>query len=161
VLRIAVLALTALVLTGCGALGLRFSYVRADGQDIASNPALYQQFNMDRAICQGEMHRNDRAVTSSAIGSDMSRSSSDDLVQDCMENKGYLVVTEKEAVAQQQELAAKAAEKARLEAEAAAAPPPPPPPPPHRVAKHKPKPKPTTPPAKPTMTSPAPQNPPS
>ena len=148
-LRIAVLALAALTLAACGAIGTRFAYIRADGQDLASDPALARQFNTDRMSCQAEGHRT------ASIGDphyDTAAAQGGDVVQDCMENKGYIVVLERDADAKQQELAAKAAEKARREAEAAAPPPPPPPPPPHKP-KHKTKPKPpVSPPA--SQTSP-------
>jgi hypothetical protein len=46
------------------------TYLRTDGQDIASNAALRQQFELDRITCQGEP------------GDD----------QDCMTVKGYVSV---------------------------------------------------------------------
>ena len=54
VLRSVVLILAALALAACS-LGGRFAYVRADGQDIG-DPAVSQQFNKDRMVCQAEMH---------------------------------------------------------------------------------------------------------
>ncbi len=140
VLRSVVLMLAALALAACS-LGGRFAYVRADGQDIG-DPAVSQQFNKDRMVCQAEMH------VSAGTG-DPHRNNDiaggNDAVQDCMEAKGYMVVMQNEAVAKQQELAAQAAEKARREAEAAAPPPPPPPPTPPHKTKFKPKPKPAAP----------------
>ncbi len=139
-LRFGILVLAALALAACS-LATRFSYVRADGQDIG-DPALARQFNNDRATCQAEMHQG-------GSGSDARYNNNiaagADAVQDCMEAKGYIVVMERDAEAKQQELAAKAAEKARREAEAAAPPPPPPAPPPPRKLKAKPKPKPVAP----------------
>ena len=143
-LRTAVLVLAALVLASC-ALGLRFAYVRADGQDINGDPALSRQFNSDRVICESAMHQTDRTADPRYP------IISTDAIQQCMEDRGYVVVMDSDAGAKQQEFAAKAAEKARREAEAAAPPPPPPPPPspppPHHAAKPKPKPKPPAPPA--------------
>jgi outer membrane biosynthesis protein TonB len=136
--RSGVLMLAALALAGCS-MTSRFAYLRADGQDLG-DPTVAQQFSRDRAACGSEMHNT-------AGTGDPHRNNSfggGDAAQDCMEAKGYIVVTDSEAVARQQDLAAKAAEKARREAEAAAPPPPPPPPPPHK-AKPKPKPKPAAP----------------
>ena len=53
-LRSVVSILAALALAACS-LGGRFAYVRADGQDIG-DPAVSQQFNKDRMVCQAEMH---------------------------------------------------------------------------------------------------------
>jgi hypothetical protein len=140
VLRSVVLMLAALALAACS-LGGRFAYVRADGQDIG-DPAVSQQFNKDRMVCQAEMHVS-AGTGDPHRNNDVAGGS--DAVQDCMEAKGYMVVMQSEAVAKQQELAAQAAEKARREAEAAAPPPPPPPPPPPHKTKLKPKPKPAAP----------------
>ena len=115
----------------------RFAYIRADGQDMG-DPAVAQQFNKDRLVCGSELHRS---VGTGSLRTDNSQAGNADAVQDCMEEKGYIVVMARDAEARQQEIAAKAAEKARREAEAAAPPPPPPPPPPpHKKAKAKPKP---------------------
>ena len=82
-----VLPLGTLALTACAA------QMRTDGQDIASNPALHQQFELDRAICQTEP------------GDD----------RDCMAVKGYVSVSKDQAAAKQQQLAAIAAENAKHE----------------------------------------------
>jgi len=73
--------------------GAATTYLRTDGQDIASNPALHQQFELDRAICQTEP------------GDD----------RDCMAVKGYVSVSKDQAAAKQQQLAAIAAENAKHE----------------------------------------------
>jgi hypothetical protein len=94
VLRSVVLILAALALAACS-LGGRFAYVRADGQDIG-DPAVSQQFNRDRAVCQAEMH------TSTGTGDphrNNDAAGGSDAVQDCMEAKGYMVVMQNEAVA--------------------------------------------------------------
>ena len=138
-LRSAIVLAAALALGACSSALTRFAYIRADGQDISADPALTQQFNRDNAICQSERHRGGGGHDSRYTDNIAAQG---DAVQDCMEEKGYIVVMERDADARQQELAAKVAEKARREAEAAAPPPPPPPPPPpsHKV-KGKPKPK--------------------
>ena len=149
ILFVAALGLAACSLSSLGT--ANFSYLRTDGQDIG-DPALAQQFNKDRAACEAEMHRGGRGPDSRYDNNIAERGGA---VQDCMEEKGYIVVMQRDAEAKQQELAAKAAEKARREAEAAAPPPPPPPPPspPHKV---KAKPKPETP---ATASSPPPVQP--
>ena len=68
-------------------------YLRTDGQDIASNPALHQQLQLDRAVCQTEP------------GDD----------NDCMAVKGYVSVPKDQAAAKQRQLAAIAAQNAALE----------------------------------------------
>jgi len=117
---------------------------------MTTDPALYQEFERDRAVCQTANFGSD--AKPSARGGYSGFAPGNEGSQDCMASKGYIVVTADAAAAKQAELAAKAAEKARLEAEAAAPPPPPPPPPRRVAAKPKPKPKPPT-------TPPAPQNP--
>ena len=157
-LRSFILFVAALGLAACSLSSLKtanFSYVRSDGQDIG-DPALAQQFKQDRVACEVELQKglgasggnsNSRQNNNVAAGSDA--------VTDCMEARGYTVVLARDAEAMQQELAAKAAEKARREAEAAAPPPPPAPPPPQKV-KVKPKPKPEAP---ATASSPPPAQP--
>jgi len=86
-----VLPLGTLALTACAA--QTTTYLRTDGQDIASNPALHQQFELDRTICQTEP------------GDD----------RDCMAVKGYVSVSRDQAAAKQQQLAAIAAENAKHE----------------------------------------------
>jgi len=86
-----VLPLGTLALTACAA--QTTTYLRTDGQDIASNPALHQQFELDRTICQTEP------------GDD----------RDCMAVKGYVSVSKDRAAAKQQQLAAIAAENAKHE----------------------------------------------
>jgi hypothetical protein len=97
-MRKVVLLLGTLALTDCAAQTI---YLRTDGQDIASNPALRQQLDRDRIVCQGE------------LGDD----------QDCMAIKGYVSVRQDQAAAKQQQLAAIAAENAEREAVAALPPP--------------------------------------
>jgi len=148
----AVLTLGAVALAGCGS---GYVYLRADGKDLSGDPALYQQFETDRMICQGEGHSTDGSVQT-AFSSVKGAPGAAGVSQDCMADKGYLVVPADLAALKQQDLAAKAAEKAQREAAAAAPPPPPPPPPPvtpqRATAKPKPKPKP-----KPQQAQPTPQ----
>jgi len=100
-LRIAALAV-ALLLTGCGQ---SYVYVRADGQDIGGDPAIYKQFETDSMICQGETHRQDGSPT----GRGARVGASSGAANDCMAAKGYIVVQSEVADLKRQDLAAKAA----------------------------------------------------
>jgi hypothetical protein len=71
----------------------RAIYLRTDGQDIAGNPALHRQLELDRMTCQTEP------------GDD----------QDCMAVKGYVSVPKDQAAAKQRQLAAIAAQNAEHE----------------------------------------------
>lgn len=160
-MRTAALLCVAVALTACAA--PHTIYLRADGQDMAGDPVLRQQFDMDRTICQGEQQKASLAgkmlagqgwdqVVAAANRSD----AAGEVGQGCMAAKGYVSVPEEQAAAKRQELAAVAAEKARREAAAAAAAAPPPPPvvPQHAALKPKPKPKP-----QPSQVQPTPQPP--
>jgi hypothetical protein len=68
-------------------------YLRTDGQDMAGNPALHQQFELDHVTCQTEP------------GDD----------KDCMAVKGYVSVPKEQAAAKQRQLAAVAAQNAEHE----------------------------------------------
>ena len=106
-MRKLVFLLGMLALTDCAA---QTVYLRTDGQDLASNPALREQLNRDRIACLGEIDDN----------------------QDCMAIKGYVSVSKDQAAAKQQQLAAIAAQNAGREA--VAVPPPPTPTRPHKTA---------------------------
>jgi hypothetical protein len=98
-LRIAALSL-ALLLTGCGQ---SYVYIRADGQDIGSDPALYKQFETDSMTCHGEVHRQGPPT-----GWGVSVGAGGGSVNDCMAAKGYTVVQSELADLKRQDLAAKA-----------------------------------------------------
>jgi hypothetical protein len=67
------------------------TYLRLDGQNIASNPTLVEQLDRDRKACEsGESEK------------------------DCMLVKGYVSVSADQAAAKQQQLAAIAAQNATL-----------------------------------------------
>jgi len=68
-------------------------YLRTDGQDMAGNPALHQQFELDRTVCQSEP------------GDD----------KDCMAVKGYVSAPKDLAVVKQRQLAVIAAQNAEHE----------------------------------------------
>ena len=116
-MRKVALLLGVFALTACAE---RAIYLRTDGQDMAGNPALHQQFELDRATCQTEP------------GDD----------QDCMAVKGYVSVPKEQAAAKQRQLATLAAQNAEHET-VSQLPPLRPTTPPKTLATKKPKPKPS------------------
>jgi hypothetical protein len=90
-MRKVALLLGMFALTDCAT---QMIYLRTDGQEIASNPALRHQFDLDRITCQSEP------------GDD----------RDCMAIKGYVSVQQDQAAAKQQQLSAIAAQNAEHEA---------------------------------------------
>ena len=157
-MRTVALLCVALALTAC-APQPHTIYLRADGQDIAGDPVLHQQFDMDQTICQGEQQKASLAGKilggqgALLISDAANRSEAAHQVgQGCMAQKGYVLVPEDQVAAKRQELAAVAAEKARREA--AAAPPPPPVVPQHAALKPKPRPKPQPAQVQPTLQPP-------
>ena len=89
-MRKVVLLLGMLALTNCAE---KTIYLRTDGQDMAGNSALHQQFELDRVTCKTEP------------GDD----------KDCMAVKGYVSVPKEQAAAKQRQLAAIAAQSAEHE----------------------------------------------
>jgi hypothetical protein len=89
-MREIVLLLGTLALTDCTA-SPQSVYLRTDGQDVASNPALREQLDRDRKACEGD--EDDKA---------------------CMAVKGYVSVSPDRAVSKQQQLAAIAAQNAEI-----------------------------------------------
>jgi hypothetical protein len=89
-MRKVVLLLGLLALTNCAE---KTIFLRTDGQDMAGNPALHQQFELDRVTCQTEP------------GDD----------KDCMAVKGYVSVPKDQAAAKQRQLAAIAVQNAEHE----------------------------------------------
>jgi len=89
-MRKVALLLGVFALTACAE---RAIYLRTDGQDMAGNPALHQQFELDRVTCQTEP------------GDD----------KDCMAVKGYISVPKEQAAAKQRQLATLAAQSAEHE----------------------------------------------
>jgi hypothetical protein len=89
-MRKVALLLGMFALTNCAE---QTTYLRTDGQDMAGNAALHQQFELDRVNCQTEP------------GDD----------RDCMAVKGYVAVPKDQAAAKQRQLAAIAAQNAQQE----------------------------------------------
>lgn len=104
-----------LALAGCAP---KLVYLLPDGRIPAADPALSRQFALDRAICNDERARSvqggDHGDGSSTRGREV-----DEVGDNCMEEKGYVLVHQDQLAATQQELAAAAA-KARSDASAAA-----------------------------------------
>lgn len=119
-LRTVILLSAVLALAGCGT---HYVYLRSDGQDLTSNPILYQQFKQDSAICSGKADASESGSPAWSMGT----TAGPDVLatQECMNEKGYLVVPADLATLKQQDLAARAAEKAQFNAAVAAPPPPP------------------------------------
>lgn len=117
----------AMVLAGCAAQQL--AYVRTDGQRIKTDPVMEQQFQIDAAICNGEMQKaNVSGVTftgggiAGAVAAANRSNAVGQVAQGCMAQKGYVVVKQEEADAKIAQFAAINEEKKRREqADAAAA----------------------------------------
>jgi hypothetical protein len=88
-MRKTILLLGTLALAGCGA--AQTTYLRLDGQDIAGNPTLRQQLDLDRKACEND-------------GED----------KDCMAVRGYVSVPKDQAAAKHQQLAAIASQNAEV-----------------------------------------------
>jgi hypothetical protein len=88
-MRKVALLLGMFALTDCAE---RTIYLRTDGQDMAGNTTLHQQFELDHLNCQTEPD-----------------------AQDCMAVKGYVAVPKEQAAAKQRQLAAIAAQNAQQE----------------------------------------------
>ena len=101
----AVLACAALALAGCAQ---KLVYLLPDGRMPAADPALSRQFTLDRSVCDEERARSvqygDHGDGSSSRGREV-----DEVGDQCMEEKGYVLVRQDQMAAKQQELAAAAA----------------------------------------------------
>ncbi|MGH6875934.1 MAG: hypothetical protein ACREHV_01005 [Rhizomicrobium sp.] len=89
----------ALALAGCAtAAQEQLAWVRADGQPIAGNPALLQQYQLDHTACEGEMQKANLSGQTFCPGgaiacaiNDVERQRSMLAVgKGCMANRGYL-----------------------------------------------------------------------
>ncbi len=123
-----VLALAALALTGCATKGV---FLLADGRLPSDDPVLKEQLEQDLTICNGEAQKVNLSGNSSSMGSISRTEAVRQIGRECMAEKGYVLVRKEDVDSKRQELAAAAAEKARLEAAAASS---------HRTAAVKPKP---------------------
>lgn len=112
----------AAALFGC-ATQPKMLWIRTDGQVMASSPVYEQQFQVDNAICAGEVSKADMSGTvfasgglAGAIAANRRGQEGASVAQGCMAQHGYLLVREDEL------------EQRRAEALAAHPPPPAPPP---------------------------------
>ena len=127
-MRNIVLALAALALAGCATKGV---FLLADGRLPSDDPLLKEQLEQDLTICNAEAQKLNLSGNSNSMGSISRNAAVGQVGRGCMAEKGYVLVRKEEVDSKRQELAAAAAEKARLEAAAASS---------HRTAAAKPKP---------------------
>lgn len=120
------------VVLGACAAAPKLTWVRADGQDVRTNPVLMQQAEMDRTVCGGEVQRaNLSGVTfaggglAGAIAANERANAAGQVGTGCMASKGYVQTTEEQREAKLAELAS--IEQMRKQQEAAASRPAPPP----------------------------------
>lgn len=111
-----------LALGGC-ATAPKMTYIRTDGQHIKGDAVREQQFQVDAAICNGEMQKaNVSGVTftgggiAGAVAAANRSSAVGQVGQGCMAEKGYVIVPEEQAEAKLAEFAAIAEEKKQREA---------------------------------------------
>lgn len=98
-----------LVLCGC-ATPVKYQWVRTDGKTVAGDPHLTQQFEIDKAVCVGEMNRANMSGTQFCRGAfDCAAQSMErqegamEVAKGCMAQRGYLRFPEEEAGARQEE----------------------------------------------------------
>lgn len=113
-LRVLMMA-AALALVGC-AQQPKTVWIRTDGQTGFTNPALAQQFEVDKTICEGEMSKANMSGAQfcrglvDCVGQSVARSEGMAVVgKGCMAQRGYISVLETEAEAKAAELRAAAA----------------------------------------------------
>jgi hypothetical protein len=113
------IALSAMLLVGCGAAPPKMLWLSTDGQRVTENTTLKNQFDSDGATCLDDRRKAADSGTFISGGlaniaaiADRSRETDSDQ-QACMAQRGYLMVAEDQASAKQAELAAAAAEKKR------------------------------------------------
>jgi hypothetical protein len=87
-----------LVLDAC-ATAPKMTWIRTDGQEMADNAALKQQFVVDSTVCTGERQKADLSGTTFANGSLAAAfaaadraNSADAVLKGCMAQHGYLLV---------------------------------------------------------------------
>jgi hypothetical protein len=88
----------AFALSGC-ATAPAMTWIRTDGQQAALNPALQQQFVVDKTVCMGERQKADLSGTTfangtlaAALAASERSHSADAVLQGCMASRGYLLV---------------------------------------------------------------------
>lgn len=109
----------ALLLTACAP---KMIFVRLDGQHVGDDPVLTQQFQIDSAVCNGEMQKaNLSGVTftggglAGAVAAAERSNSAMAVGAGCMAGKGYAYVKEEEAESHRARFAAVEAERKKRE----------------------------------------------
>ena len=97
-------AIAASLLAGCAADQPKPLFIRADGKPVTGNPALETQFELDRAVCEGESNKaNLSGVTlagggfAGAIAQAQRHSSALEVGRGCMAARGYLLSNDRDA----------------------------------------------------------------
>lgn len=112
-MRFAPLFVLAAGLAGCQTMQpVEMIWLRTDGQSQRQNPALAQQFEIDKTVCIGELQKAGLAAPpvyttsylDAALVAAARRGQGDDIVKGCMANRGYLLVPASEAEARAAEL---------------------------------------------------------
>ena len=103
-MRFATVVALALVLASCAVKPeVKMVNIRTDGQSIRGNPALVQQFEIDKAICEGEMSKANmggtqfcRGIIDCAAQSQQRGQGMQVVGRGCMAERGYIYVPESE-----------------------------------------------------------------
>lgn len=103
-------------------------FIRSDGQSVHTNPALMQQGEIDRAICQGEAQKANmsgtnfcRGLADCAVAGAVRNEQMQQVGAGCMASRGYILVPEDQAEAKSVELRALEASKNAAAAKSATA----------------------------------------
>jgi hypothetical protein len=104
-MRSALVLITALSLLGCAAQPKQ-TFIRTDGQTSKVNPAVVQQFEIDKTVCEGETQKanlSGASYCSGVVGCAAEGASRGNAMQavakGCMAQRGYVLVLEEEAEA--------------------------------------------------------------
>jgi hypothetical protein len=91
------------MLIGC-AQQVKQVWLRNDGQLMASNPVLAQQFEVDKTICLGDVQKANmgtvsfcRGIVGCAVEAGVRSQQATDVGKGCMAQHGYMMVNEDEA----------------------------------------------------------------
>jgi hypothetical protein len=118
----------AIVLAGCATVApeVEMTWLRTDGQSAAKNPALSQQFEIDKSICQGKTqqaavgmvpvyYQGLAGAIQAAEISGQRQNALKDVAKGCMAEHGYVQVPADEAAERAAEFAKTAAEREKAE----------------------------------------------
>jgi pectin methylesterase-like acyl-CoA thioesterase len=109
--RAAAIIVGASALAGCQTVPQeQYIWVRTDGQRGAGNPALQQQYQIDRTICFGEVQKSAAGAPviyyqglagaiDAAIIQNQHQQAYLDIMKGCMAQKGYVLVPQSQAAA--------------------------------------------------------------